>query len=406
MTGPGLRPQPMNTLYHFIRGLCIIVGCVVLFGWLMYRSLRRSEDPGRLVVQWIVTAIMLALIIFVIAPIALESPYVGVPFLAAAGVVMGIIWAPTVADLVARPIVNLFEGAPPDSTPQPLYSMAEAKRKRGNYQEAAAEVERELEQFPNDYPGLLMLAEIQAEDLKDLAAAQGTIERMVQQEGHAPKNVAFALNRLADWHLKLANQPEAARRTLEWIPQLFPDTELAYMASQRLAHLGQTSPTESKSTRIIPLKKSDEKLGLREDFTGIKALPEDPAAVAAAYVQQLERFPTDNEAREKLALLYASHFRRLDLALEQLEQLVAQPGAPSRQVTHWLNLVADLQVTGGGDQQAARQALQRIIDRYPNSADAEKARTRIAYLGLEMKGQVKGAAVQLGTYEDNLGLKD
>lgn len=396
----------MERTYHLIRGLLILLGLLVLVIWWMRRSLRRSEEPARLVGQWIISAGLLALLFFVVVPIALTSPFFGVPLVAGVAVILGVIWAPSVAETVITPLTNIFDGGVPENTPQPLYSMVEAKRKRGNYQEAIAEIEKELESFPSDYPGLMLLAEIQAEDLKDLAAAQSTIERLLQQEGHAPKNIVFALNRLSDWHLKLGNDPSAARRALEWIPQMFPDTEWAYMASQRLAHLGLSPLELNPPARTIPLQHSDERLGLREDFTGIKAPVEDLDAVAAGYVSQLELQPANNEVREKLALLYASHFQRLDLALEQLEQLIGQPGAPTRQVTHWLNLMADLQVERAQDQAAARQALQRIIERFPNSVEAEKARKRISYLAVEMKGQQAGHSVQLGSYEDNLGLKD
>ena len=84
---------------------------------------------------------------------------------------------------------------------------------------------------------------------------------------------------------------------------------------------------------------------------------------------------------------------------------MAQPGQPSRQVVRWLNLMADLQIKFSDDAEAPRLALQRIQERFPNSAVAENAAQRIARLGLEMKAKQKSSAIRLGSYETNLGLK-
>ena len=46
----------------------------------------------------------------------------------------------------------------------------------------------------------------------------------------------------------------------------------------------------------------------------------------------------------------------LDLALGELEQLITQPNQSSKQVVHWLNLVADLQIKYAADALAASHA--------------------------------------------------
>ena len=122
-------------------------------------------------------------------------------------------------------------------------------------------------------------------------------------------------------------------------------------------------------------------------------------------MKHLAEHPQDSEAREKLALIYAHHYQRLDLAADQLEQLIQQPNQPAKQVVHWLNLLADLQLKYASDLVAARQALQRIIDQYPGLAAAENAQRRMDILKLELKGKEKGQAVALGSYEQNIGLK-
>ena len=96
---------------------------------------------------------------------------------------------------------------------------------------------------------------------------------------------------------------------------------------------------------------------------------------------------------------------RLELATDQLEQMIQQPNQPARLVVHWLNLLADLQVRHGADYETVKQTLQRIVDRDPNAAAAEIARHRLALLKLELKATEKKQAVKLGTYEQNIGLK-
>src|SRR5204863_7726372 len=154
----------------------------------------------------------------------------------------------------------------------------------------------------------------------------------------------------------------------------------------------------------IALPHFTEDLGLQGHNLGL-VKTEDPAAVAAGYVKHLEEYPQDNEIREKLALLYAEHYRRLDLAQDQLEQLIAQPNIHARHVAHWLNLLADIQVKLTDETTAAAQTLQRIVESLPHSAVAELAERRLAHLPLELRANKKSQAIALGTYEQDIGLK-
>src|SRR5437879_3504208 len=102
-------------------------------------------------------------------------------------------------------------------------------------------------------------------------------------------------------------------------------------------------PHEYKKFNVIP---GAQNLGLMMEREKLKSVETDPEQAAAQYVKHLEKHPLDMEAREKLAILYADHYRRLDLATSELEQMIAQPNQPSRMVNHLLNLLADLQVRG------------------------------------------------------------
>ena len=85
--------------------------------------------------------------------------------------------------------------------------------------------------------------------------------------------------------------------------------------------------------------------------------------------------------------------------------MIAQPTNAPKQVIHWLNLSADLQWPETAWFQQVRPTSQRIIDAFPNLPAAPNAQRRIDTLRLEFKSKETNRAVQLGTYEQNIGLK-
>ena len=88
-----------------------------------------------------------------------------------------------------------------------------------------------------------------------------------------------------------------------------------------------------------------------------------------------------------------------------MNQLIETPNQPAKRVAHWLNLLVDLQVQRGADYETVRGTLERIIERFPDLAAGEMARTRLGRLKLELKGKQETPGVKLGVYEQNIGLK-
>jgi hypothetical protein len=85
--------------------------------------------------------------------------------------------------------------------------------------------------------------------------------------------------------------------------------------------------------------------------------------------------------------------------------LIETPNQPAKRVAHWLNLLADLQVQHGADYETVRGTLEKIVERFPDLAAGEMARTRLGRLKLELKGHKQTPDVKLGVYEQNIGLK-
>jgi hypothetical protein len=146
-------------------------------------------------------------------------------------------------------------------------------------------------------------------------------------------------------------------------------------------------------------------VGLLESSAHLVPEETSPTELAAGYVKHLAEHPEDTEAREKLAIIYATHYKRLDLATDELNRMIEEPNHPHKRIAHWLNLLADLQVRGGADYETARATLEKIVDRFSDFAVSEVARSRLAHLKLEFKALEKTENKTLGVYEQNIGLK-
>lgn len=402
-------PQPLRiALIAFA-----LLGIAVFVGSLFLRAFKQSENPVRLAVRWVFT-VLIAAVLYTIAAKVLKgstSSFVGGAVQAGmvvisclvGGIILSIMWAPSLGQILISPLTSMFDGGSEELEPAPLYSTAEGLRRRGKFREAIYAIQEQLQKFPNNFTGQLMVAEIQAENLNDLQAAQTTIHRICEQKNHAPASLVFALNSLADWHLRFAQDAEAARAALEKIIALLPDTEFERAAANRIAHLGSRSVLlQSHEPDKLTLKPGVEYLGLLKDQSHLmpKEKPlEDEAEQLAAH---LATHPLDHEARERLAIIYARHYRQLELATQQIEQLVALPGESPKHVARWLNLLADLQIEVTNKTDLAEQTLRRIVVLFPNQAPADLAGLRLSSLPLELKHYEKTRVVKFAPGEDEV----
>lgn len=396
-------PQIVSAVFSAF-GIAFIV-------WLFWRSFKRSSDRPRLMIKWIFTGLVLW---FVFARIVPDFQAIGPGMIyglfvmVVVGIALAATWRHSLIDILANPLGSLYDGGNIEVDPKPYYSVALSKRKLNKPLEAIVEVRQQLDKFPNDYEGVLLLAGIQAEDLKDLPSAEMTVNHFCEWEEAPPRQVAAALTQLADWHLKIIHDVDYARVTLERIIEKFPDTELSNAAAERIAHLGGAEKIllSAQDRRPVFLPVGVQSAGLRETMRDLVPEERDPEKVTEELVKHLQEHPLDAEARERLAILYARHHLRLDLATHELAQLAEQPGQPAKCVAHWLNLLADLQIHGGADFETVRPTLEKIIELYPDLPVADIARRRLSIVKLEIKGQQKESPAKvLGEYEQNIGLK-
>ena len=372
--------------------------------WAFLRALGARSRRGGLIFRWLITLALYAGGVAYAVKLDYRIPW----WTAGALTGLFVLWTPALRRLLFLPWTSIFDGAIEPPSPKPLYSIAQAKRQQGLYVEASQAVRDQLAKFQGDFRGVLLLAQIQAEDMKDMDSAELTLVRYCANPKVTPRQYAAAMTQLADWHLQVAQDTCSARLALERIIDRYPESELALMAAQRVAHLeGVEKILQAKRhPRPIAMPEPLPNAGLLDTALILRPVQEDPARLAAQYEQHLAEHPHDTVVREELAVLYADGLQRLDLALRELARMISTPHQPPQRVAHWLNVLANLQIRHGAGYEAVRQTLQKIVTDFPDLPAAKGARSRINHLKLEMQAVAEPRPEKkLGEYEQNIGLK-
>jgi hypothetical protein len=208
-------------------------------GWGLYLIVRALDETKRQTLLGLARTCAIgmavpALIIFLVA----GWPGLGVAAAAILGPIAG--YAPSVLQGPKTP---------------PIYARAIARIKFGKYTEAEWEIIQQLEKSQDDFEGWMMLAELYATHFHDVAEAEQTVLEVCDHPQTTPSQLAVALHRLADWHLKHSQDPQAARRALLVICERLKGTHLAHMAQLRVNQLPRTAEElrRQQENRPIPL---------------------------------------------------------------------------------------------------------------------------------------------------------
>ena len=334
-------------------------------GWAVIRSAANLDDESRANFKGLCWTCCLGMFL----PALLIEILGGLPTLGlAATVILGPIAGCAPAVLHTR------------KTP-PMYARAVARIKFGKYAEAEWEIIRELEKCEDDFDGWMMLAELYANQFQDLAEAEQTILEICDHPNTTPSQLSIALHRLADWHLKLGGDPDAARRALQVVCDRLRGSHLAHMAQLRINQLPATAEDlrEEQARRPIPLP------ALRDPLDEARAPgeptpeadPKDALRQANACVDRLRQNPNYVPAREKLARLLAEHLNQPERGLEQLTLLLNIPEQPPDKYAEWLALAAAWNLKYRQDHLGARRFLERLVREFPHSPQAFAARRRL-----------------------------
>jgi uncharacterized protein (DUF1499 family) len=268
----------------------------------------------------------------------------------------------------------------------PCYSRAIARMKFGKYTDAESEVIAQLEKSEEDFDGWLMLADLYANQFHDLRAADRTILDLCDQPNVTSIQTSIAWHRLADWHLKLADDPDGARWALEEICVRLPGTTFAREARMRASRL-PASPAELREQREVkPIRLPP----LNDELEEAETHPEpeydraETLRLVNQCVAQLTQNPNDVPKREKLALLFAERLHRPELGIEQLELLLGMPEQPPQKAAHWLSQIAAWHIKYRKDSAAAKPLLERLIRDFPRTAQAFSAQRKLNLLEMEL----------------------
>ena len=269
----------------------------------------------------------------------------------------------------------------------PLYARAIARIKFGKYSEAETEVIRQLEKREDDFEGWMILAELYANQFNNLDEAEQTILEICDQPRTNSSQISQALHRLADWHLKLRGDPDAARRALEVIVNRLPGSHLARMAQARAAQLPRTAEEwrEQQANKPVHLPALHDPLGETVAAPTSSATLRQATERAAQLNARLKQQPGDPATCDELARLLAGPLNQPQAAISQIEMLLSQPNPPPEKVADWLGLIAVWQIELLHDLEAGRATLQRVLREHPGTSTAYAAERRLQHLDTDEK---------------------
>ena len=275
----------------------------------------------------------------------------------------------------------------PEQKAIPIYSRAIAAIQFDKYAEAEQAVIQELESHEDDFDGWMLLAELYAIHFNDLPGARQLVRETLEHPATTPSQFAVACHRLAGWQLKLAQDPEAARASLEEICRRHPGSHLDRMARLRINQLPATREEWIARQGVKKIRLPS----LRAPTGDAGAAPLAQMSRQQAFargqqcVERLQINPDDAASREELARLWAEELDQVEMAAEQLELLLKMPGTAPDKAAEWLGLMASWHLKFPPNQPAARAALERLIRLYPQAPQALAAQWRLDLMNAEAK---------------------
>lgn len=327
---------------------------------------------------WIVTGIVSLLI----------SPFVWLTW--AKG---GLAWSGIAVLFWLVPVTHCTASMVSRKKPQPFYARAIARMKMGKYQEAESEVIQQLETSQEDFEGWMMLAELYATQFNDLPQADRVVYDVCSQPNVTSLQISLAFHRLADWHLKLGNDPVSARRALAEIPHRLPETHFARMAQVRAQQLPANAKEwlDQQKPKTFRLPTLSSGLDESPSRPGTQLSRTDAAALANECVERLKRDPNDAGSRERLAELLVEDLGKVDLGIEQLQLLLQMPDQPEKKRAEWLSRLAGWHFRHRKDPAATKEVLQRLIREHPQTAQGFAAQRWLNLLDMEARFEKKPA---------------
>src|SRR5258708_1828082 len=116
----------MNQTWAIIRVIFSLLVVVAVGAWVLYRSLKKSEEPVRLIYRLVLTLLLVVAGGWLAIRGGAFAPVIVLPF----AVTAGILWAPSWGAILASPLTGMFDGGHETVDPGPMYSVAQSLRKK------------------------------------------------------------------------------------------------------------------------------------------------------------------------------------------------------------------------------------------------------------------------------------
>ena len=154
------------------------------------------------------------------------------------GLVLFLLFGFSFMQRVADKFGNLY--MPPDENFQilPEYSVAEARRKVGDYDDAVTEYRKVIAQWPTDVFAHVQIAEIAIGQVHDLSLAESEL-LSATAKAEAEDTIALTHNRLADFYQFDRQDLPRAVAVIEQLRAKLPGTKAAQCAADRLVALNK-----------------------------------------------------------------------------------------------------------------------------------------------------------------------
>lgn len=332
--------------------------------WMMARIARKAEWPDDMKGALMVTAA-------VVLPIGIWFCWRGGWGSLAPGLM-----------IVFGPMVMMTLPFAEKSKPLPLYAKAVAKMKFGKYKDAELEVIKQLERKEDDFDGWMMLAELYAVQQRQLEDASKVVVDLCNDPAIEPVQISIACNKLADWHLQIAQNPVGARAALDLLIQRLPGTHFAHMAAVRRNQIPRTREefVEGKKAGPLRLPALRETTGEPKQAAGS---PTEAMKEADKLVARLTEDPNHIGNREKLAIVFAERLGKVDMASEQLRLLTELPDTTEEQRAKWLAQIASWERSIRKDEKRFVALLEEILRDYPKTTQALAARRQLDLMEME-----------------------
>ena len=135
----------------------------------------------------------------------------------------------------------------------PEYSLAEARVKKGKYQEAVEEFRKIIVEHPDDIHPHLRIADLALSHLNDVKLAESELV-LAFAKAKGEYTVALAAGRLADFCQHTLHDPARALEVMKQLREKIPGTKQANLAKERIAALERMAregpPTTSPPCKI------------------------------------------------------------------------------------------------------------------------------------------------------------